>query len=64
MSQAVLAALKFYQTGISLIAYDPSIAFTSLVSAIECLAGYEYYERQYEFKNCKSSKRRNRCWSE
>ena len=56
MSQAVLAALKFYQTGISLIAYDPSIAFTSLVSAIECLAGYEYYERQYEFEELQKFK--------
>lgn len=50
MAQAILAATKFYQSGLSLIAFDPSVAYTSLVSAIECLAGYHYYDQQFEFE--------------
>jgi hypothetical protein len=50
MAQALLAATKFYQSGLALIAVDPSIAYTSLVSAIECLAGYHYYDQRFEFE--------------
>src|SRR5262249_47617233 len=49
-AQAILGALKFYQSGISLIALDSSLAYTSLVSAIECIAGFHYYDRQYNFE--------------
>ncbi len=49
LAQAILAAIKFYQSGLSLIAFDPSVAYTSLVSAVECLAAYHYYDRAFEF---------------
>jgi len=55
-AQALLAALKFYQSGISLIGYDPSVAYTSFVSAIECLAGYHYYDRRYDFEELQKFK--------
>ena len=49
VAQAILAAVKFYQSGLSLITFDPSVAYTSLVSAIECLAAYHYYDQSFEF---------------
>ena len=51
LTQAILAASKFYQSGLSLIGFDPSIAYTSFVSAIECLAGYHYYDKSFDFDN-------------
>ena len=49
VARAILAAAQFYQSGISLTALDPSIAYTSLVSAIECLAGYHFHDQSFEF---------------
>jgi hypothetical protein len=39
---AALAAAKLYHAALSLVAFDPSGAYVSLVSAIECLAGQAY----------------------
>lgn len=50
LTQAILAAAKFYRSGLSLIGFDPSIAYTSFVSAIECLSGYHYYDKSFEFE--------------
>ncbi len=46
----ILAATKFYQSGLSLIAVDPSVAYTAFVSAIECLAGDYYYDQRFTFE--------------
>jgi len=39
---AVLAAAKFYHAGLSVVALDISVAYISLVSAIECLAACRF----------------------
>lgn len=39
---AVMGAAKFYHAGLSVVALDMSVGYTSLVSAIECLAGYHF----------------------
>jgi hypothetical protein len=39
---AVLGAAKLYYAALSLVSFDPSVAYVSLVSAIECLAGHHY----------------------
>jgi hypothetical protein len=44
---AALAAIKLYYAGLSIARFDPSIAYVSLVSAIECLAGYHYGKRKF-----------------
>lgn len=49
VERAILAAAQFYQSGLSLIVFDPSVAYTSLVSAIECLAGYHCRDQSFEF---------------
>jgi hypothetical protein len=46
---AALAATKLYYAGLSIARFDPSIAYVSLVSAIECLAGYHYRKHQFAF---------------
>jgi hypothetical protein len=47
--QAILGAAKFYHSGLSLIGFDPSVAYVAFVSAIECLAGCHYRERKFDF---------------
>ena len=47
--QAIIGAAKFYHAGLSLIGFDPSVAYVSLVSAIECLAGCHYRDRKFDF---------------
>ena len=47
--QAIVGAAKFYHAGLSLIGFDPSVAYVSFVSAIECLAGYHYKGRKFDF---------------
>ncbi len=47
--QAIVGAAKFYHAGLSLIGFDPSVAYVSLVSAIECLSGYHYKDRKFDF---------------
>ncbi|HUW14058.1 MAG TPA: hypothetical protein VM537_30315 [Anaerolineae bacterium] len=39
---AVMAAAKFYHAGLSVLALDMSVAYISLVSAIECLAAHRF----------------------
>ena len=46
---AVIAAMKFYRAALSLVGFDPSGAYVSLASAIECLAGYHYKEKVFPF---------------
>ncbi len=46
---AALAAMKFYHAALSLVDFNPSGAYVSLVSAIECLAGYHYKGQQFSF---------------
>ena len=49
LAAAVVGAAKFYHAGLSLIAFDPSVAYISFVSAIECLAGFHYKSRNFDF---------------
>jgi hypothetical protein len=46
---AALAAAKLYYAGLSIARFDPSGAYVSLVSAIECLAGHHYKARKFLF---------------
>jgi hypothetical protein len=46
---AALAATKLYYAGLSLARFDPSGAYVSLVSAIECLAGHHYKKLKFDF---------------
>lgn len=50
-SHAILGAAKFYHAGLSLVTFDRSVAYTSLVSAIECLAGFHYKGFKFEFED-------------
>jgi hypothetical protein len=43
-AEAVLGAAKLFHAALSLVSFDPSVAYVSLVSAIECLAGHHYKE--------------------
>jgi hypothetical protein len=52
---AVIAACKFYYSGVSLIGLDPSLAYVALVSAIECLAGHHYRTRRVQFEDVKKA---------
>jgi hypothetical protein len=45
----VLSACEFYHVGLSLVDFDPSLAYFSLVSSIECLASHEYKTRKFDF---------------
>ena len=47
---ASIAAMKFYRAALSLVGFDTSGAYVSLVSAVECLAGYHYKERTFPFE--------------
>lgn len=47
--EAVIGAAKFYHAGLSLVGFDPSVAYVSLVSAVECLAGHHYTGLVLEF---------------
>jgi hypothetical protein len=49
LAQAIVGAAKFYHAGLSLIGFDLSVAYVSFVSAIECLAGYHYRNRKFDF---------------
>jgi hypothetical protein len=56
---AALAATKLYYGGLSGARFDPSGAYVSLVSAIECLAGHHYNGQKFAFDDVpkfKSSK--------
>jgi hypothetical protein len=44
------AATKLYYEALALVGFDPSGAYVSLVSAIECLAGHYYKERVFDFE--------------
>jgi hypothetical protein len=46
---AAVAATKLYYAGLSLARFDPSGAYVSLVSAIECLAGHHYKKQVFAF---------------
>ncbi|MGC1322910.1 MAG: hypothetical protein WA849_12065 [Candidatus Udaeobacter sp.] len=46
---AALSACEFYHVGLSLVAFDPSLAYFSLVSSIECLASHHYETRKFGF---------------
>jgi hypothetical protein len=46
---AALAAAKLYYTGLSIARFDPSGAYVSLVSAVECLAGQHYKTQKFDF---------------
>ena len=46
---AALAAAKLYHAALSLVSFDPSAAYVSLVCAIECLAGHHYEKRAFDF---------------
>ena len=46
---AALAAAKLYHAALSLVSFDPSGAYVSLVCAIECLAGYHYRTLKFDF---------------
>jgi hypothetical protein len=48
-ADAALAAAKLYHAALSLVAFDPSGAYVSLVSAIECLAGHHFAGRRFDF---------------
>ncbi len=47
---AAMAAMRFYRAALSQVGFDVSGAYVSLVSAIECLAGYHYQERKFSFE--------------
>jgi hypothetical protein len=47
---SALAATQLYYEGLALVGFDPSGAYVSLVSAIECLAGHYYKERVFDFE--------------
>lgn len=49
LAQAIIGAAKFYHAGLSLIGFDPSVVYMSFVSAIECLSGYQYKKREFDF---------------
>jgi hypothetical protein len=51
MVDAALAATKLYYAGLSFARFDLSVAYVSLISAIECLAGYAYKMLQFSFDN-------------
>lgn len=46
---AALAASKQYHAALSLVPFDPSGAYVSLVSAIECLAGHHLKNKKFDF---------------
>jgi hypothetical protein len=46
---SALAAAKLYHAALSLVSFDPSAAYVSLVCAIECLAGHHYEKRTFDF---------------
>ena len=48
-ANAILAACRLYHAALSLSSYDTSTAYFSLVSAIECLAGHHFSEKEYIF---------------
>jgi hypothetical protein len=48
---AALAAAKLYHAALSLVGFDPSGAYVSLVSAIECLAGHHFAGRRFDFES-------------
>src|SRR5467141_3457756 len=47
---AAMAAMKFYRAALSLVGFDESGAYVSLVSAVESLAGYQYRGRKFSFE--------------
>lgn len=51
LTDAIQASANFYHTGLTLVARDPSAAYVSLVSAIECLAGYHGRGRTFAFQD-------------
>ena len=46
---AVISACEFYHVGLSLVDFDPSLAYLSLVSAIECMASHHYEKKTFDF---------------
>jgi hypothetical protein len=50
---SALAACKFYQAALSFMEFDRSMAYVSLVSAIECLAGRYYQTEKLAFDQVK-----------
>jgi hypothetical protein len=46
---AAMAATRFYRAALSLAGFDVQGAYVSLVSAVECLAGYHYKGRTFSF---------------
>lgn len=62
-SQALIGAAKFYHAGLSLAAFDMSVAYTSLVSAIECLAGFHYEDLTFSFNDVQKFQRSNQILS-
>lgn len=46
---ASMAAARFYRAALSLVGFDVPGAYVSLVSAVECLAGYHYKGREFSF---------------
>lgn len=59
-SQAILGAAKFYHAGLSLLTFDRSVAYTSLVSAIECLAGFYYKNLEFKFEDVQKFQKANK----
>ncbi len=47
--RALIGAAKFYHVGLLQEGFDPSVAYVSFVSAIECLASYYYKDSKFEF---------------
>jgi len=62
-SQAIIGAVQFYHAGLSLAAFDRSVAYTSLVSAIECLAGFHYEDLTFSFDDVQKFQRSNQILS-
>lgn len=54
---AVIGAAHFYHTALSLIGFDPSGAYVSLVSSIECLAGHHYKNLPMRFQDVEKFKK-------
>jgi hypothetical protein len=59
-SQAIIGAAKFYHAGLSLVTFDRSVAYTSLVSAIECLAGFHYEHLEFKFEDIQKFQKANK----
>lgn len=49
-ADAIMNALKLHHAAVTMIYFDPSIAYVMLVSAIECLAGYLYSDLTVAFE--------------